>query len=131
LNDSTLAVRRYRIAGERAAEALGHVSCSAQPHGLVVLDDGGSRLVEFANQLPGGVQIDVVVVRKFLAVQLLGVAMPGSPVTIDRGLLVRILAVSRLALRGARISSTSGRSSTGFGAPSASMVARRALIAQS
>src|ERR1700722_6153442 len=41
--------------------------------GVGVLDDGDNRLVEFLCEIPGGLQIDNVVIGEFLALKLAGI----------------------------------------------------------
>ena len=53
-------------------------------------------LIELLDQLPGRVQVHQIVVGKLLALQLLGARDPALPVGIERGLLVRILAVAQI-----------------------------------
>jgi len=73
--------------------------CDVGPDGdparVGVLDDRHRRLVEVGGRAPGGVGVDVVVVRHRLAVQLLGLREPGRAVLahVQRGRLVRVLAV--------------------------------------
>src|SRR5262249_31905839 len=69
--------------------------------GVVVLDDDASRLGELAHQAERAVEVEDVVERQLLAVQHLcggdtGVLRRG--IDVERGLLVRVLAVAQLLL---------------------------------
>ncbi len=61
--------------------------------GIGVLEDGHGGLLKLADQVSGGGDVDDVVVGKFLALKLLE-ALVEAPV--ERGLLVRVLAVAQL-----------------------------------
>jgi hypothetical protein len=61
-----------------------------------VLDDGRGRLIEFLNQLPGGVEIYEIVVRKFLALQLLSARDSAMARGIKRRGLMRILTLAEI-----------------------------------
>ncbi len=61
-----------------------------------MLDDRGGGLIELLDQLPGRVQIHQVVVGKLLALELLGAGDSAAAVRIQRGLLMRILAVPQI-----------------------------------
>ena len=66
-----------------------------------MLDDGHCRLLKLLHQLPGGVQIDQVVVAKFLALKLLCPRDPGArAVSIERRALVRVFAVAQVCRLG-------------------------------
>ena len=72
----------------------------AVPHGIGVLDDGadgGLVRIEFLGEIPGGLQVDDVVVGKFFALKLAGVghACAGA-VGIHGRLLVRVFAVAQV-----------------------------------
>ena len=69
-----------------------------------MFDDGAdrsmeARLVEFLCEIPGGLQVDDVVVGEFLALQLKGIGNARiRAVRVHRGLLVRIFAVAQVEL---------------------------------
>ena len=83
--------------------------------------------LEFANQLPGRVQIHQVVVGKLLALQLLGARDSALPAGIERGLLMRILAVAQVERARRANVEKGGQAGFVFGAHAA----RRALMARS
>ena len=61
-----------------------------------MLDDDHSRLIELADQLPAGVQIDDVVVTQLLTLQLPGVGDAfAAAVRVQGSLLVRIFPVTQ------------------------------------
>jgi hypothetical protein len=63
-----------------------------------VLDDGAGRLVEVADELPGGVGVHVIVEGHLLAGDDLRVGDAATlACVIERGALVRVLAVSQIA----------------------------------
>ncbi len=61
-----------------------------------MLDDRRRRAIELLNKLPGGVEVDQVVVRKLLAVELDGAGDAASVVRIQCGGLVGVLAVAEV-----------------------------------
>ena len=65
------------------------------PHGLACLMIATQGSAKSFAARHGGVDVDVVVVGHLLAVQLLGVRQPGPPVPVQRGPLVRVLAVAQ------------------------------------
>jgi len=60
-----------------------------------VLDDGDGRLRVVVGGALGRIGVDVVVVGHLLAVELLGGGYARAPMGIERGLLVRVLAVAK------------------------------------
>ncbi len=66
--------------------------------GVGVLDDGDARLREVVCRPPCRVRVDVVVVRHLFAVQLLGIRETAAAIGIQRGFLVRVLAVAEYGL---------------------------------
>ena len=66
---------------------------AAIPHGLACLMIGDRRVGEIARRPPRGVHVDVVVVAHLLAVQLVRRGQARPPVPVQRGRLVRVLAV--------------------------------------
>ena len=63
-----------------------------------MLDDGDRRLGEFGDQLEGGVGVVEIVVAELLALELLAPWRRRgrvSPPTIERGLLMRVLAIAQ------------------------------------
>ena len=66
-----------------------------------MLDDRHGGLLKLLDQLPGGVQIDQVVVAKFFALKLLRPRDPGArAVSIERRALVRVFAVAQVGRLG-------------------------------
>ncbi len=62
-----------------------------------MLDDGDDRLLEFLRQIPGGLEVDDVVVGEFLALQLAGVGhADAGAVGVHGGFLVRVLSVAEV-----------------------------------
>ena len=94
------AERGHRVTGVRLAVRLGHVRADRDAARVGVLDDRHARLGEVVGAAPGGVRVDVVVVGHLLAVQLLGLGQAGrrGRVDVERGLLVRVLAVAQRVL---------------------------------
>ena len=62
-----------------------------------MFDDGAHRFLEFLGEIPGGLQIDDVVIRKLFALHLMriGHACAGT-VRVHRRFLVRVLAVAQV-----------------------------------
>ena len=89
------AERRERVAGVRLAVRRGDVGADGDPARVGVLDDRDAGVVVVVRGPPGGVGVDVVVVGHLLAVQLLGVREPGAEAAVERGALVRVLAVAQ------------------------------------
>ncbi len=91
------AERRHRIALQRPLVSLdqrGRYSCAA---GIGVLDDGADNLVELLRQVPRRLQIDDIVVAELFALELLAIRYSLTrAVGIERGLLMRILAVAQI-----------------------------------
>ena len=88
---------RDRIAFERAFVGLGQGLAGRGAARVGVLDDGADGLIEFLREIPGGLQIDDVVVGKLLALQLAGVGDAGAgAVGVHCGLLVRVFAVAQV-----------------------------------
>ena len=71
--------------------------CHSNTAGVVVLDNGNSRLVEVVSGTQSGVSINVVVVAHRLTVQLLRLSNAGGcgGVSVQGGALVRVLAVTQ------------------------------------
>ncbi len=67
---------------------------AADAAGIGVLENGDRRFLEFADELRGGGDIEDVVERKFLAVELLEIRVE---IAVQRCLLVRIFAVAQVA----------------------------------
>ena len=88
------------------------MDCLGASARIGVLDDGRCGLLEFLDQLPGGVQIHQVVVGELLALQLLGARDAALAAGIERGLLMRILAVAQIER--ARRANVEKRGQTGF-----------------
>src|SRR5208282_4651080 len=74
--------------------ALGQCGTFGAAARIRVLDDGRGGCVEFGDQLPGGVEIDEVVVGKLLAVKLGGSGNAGGSGRVKRRGLVRILTIT-------------------------------------
>ena len=89
------AERRHRVAGVRLAVRGGDVGADGDPARVGVLDDRDAGVGVVVRGPPGGVGVDVVVVGHRLAVQLLGVREPGLEAPVERGALVRVLAVAQ------------------------------------
>ena len=86
---------RHRVAGVRLAVRRGDVGADGDAARVGVLDDRHAGVGVVVRGPPGGVGVDVVVVGHRLAVQLLGVRQPRLPVPVERGPLVRVLAVAQ------------------------------------
>ena len=93
------------IASEGAVVGGGDVLGHGGAAGVLVLENHARRLVELAHEIPGGIRIQVVVVRKRLTLNLLGAhermlgaAKLGKLVgeAVDGGRLLRILAVAQV-----------------------------------
>ena len=96
------AVGALRVAGEGLVEGF-HYGCgSGGTAGVLMLQDNHGGLVELARDGPAGIGIQDVVVRKLLAVELLGVhqGMLGGKLghAVERGALMRVLAVAKALL---------------------------------
>ncbi len=48
------------------------------PAGRIVVDDGGGGAVEFADEIPCGVEIHEIIIGKFLALDLAGRGQAGG-----------------------------------------------------
>ena len=93
--------------------------CHSNTAGVVVLDNGNSRLVEVVSGTQSGVSINVVVVAHRLTVQLLRLSNTGGSggVNVQGGTLVRVLAVTQglaalkaqASVRGQKLASSSCR----------------------
>jgi hypothetical protein len=87
-------VSRDGIRLKRAPVALGLRRRLRAATRIGVLDDGRRRLIKLVNQLPGRVEIDQIVVRELLALQLLGSRDSTVPYGIKRRRLMRILPIA-------------------------------------
>ena len=85
------------IAFQSALVGFGESLARGGAAGIGVLDDGADWLRKFLREIPGGLQIDDVVVGKFLALELAGVgdALAGA-VGVHGGFLVRVFAVAQV-----------------------------------
>ncbi len=89
------------IGCQRLLVCLRHGRTDGRAAGVAVLDDGNRRLIKLLHQLPGGIQIDQVVVAKFFALELLGAGHPGArAVSIERRILVRVFSVAKVCCFG-------------------------------
>src|SRR5256714_7565830 len=87
---------RDGVGRERAPVSLFERRAVGRARGVHVLDDRARRLVEVADELPSGVRVNVVVERHLLAAEHFCVGYAaGSPGTVQRGGLVRVLAVAQ------------------------------------
>ena len=89
-----------RIAGERLAIGADQIGAFGDAAGVGVLDDdagGGARRIELGDAFIGRIGVVDVVVGQFLALQLPRGGDAGALVgrRIERGLLVRVLAVAQ------------------------------------
>jgi hypothetical protein len=88
---------RLRVAVPGEGEGVGEAARDRSPARVVVLDDHRRRPGELADEVEGRVEVEDVVVTEFLAVQLLrgcDAGVVGRAVGVERGLLVRVLAVA-------------------------------------
>jgi len=69
-----------------------------------MLDNGDGRALELGDQLDSGVGVGEVVIAEFLPWSWRAVATPGRvlPSRIERGFLMRVLAIAHALLQGAR-----------------------------
>ena len=79
------------VGGEGLVPRGLQVGIGADAAGVGVLEDGDGRLGKFLDELGGGGDIEDVVEGEFLAVELLEVLVE---IAVERGLLVRVLAVA-------------------------------------
>ena len=93
------------IAGKSAVVGSRDVLGNGGTAGVLVLEDYAGRLVELANQVPGGVGIQIVVVAERLALDLLGAherelrargVLAALGKAIDCGFLLRVLAIAQV-----------------------------------
>ena len=92
------AKRRNRVSLQCLLESLGESSPRRRAARIGVLDDGAHRLLEFLRQLPGGFQVDDVVVRKLLALKLFPTGHAASrAIGVHRSFLVGILAITQVS----------------------------------
>lgn len=86
----------------RLAVRLGDVRRDRDPARVGVLDDRDAGVLVVVRGTARGIRVRVVVVRHLLAVQLLGLGQAARAVDVERGALVRVLAVAQgvLALVG-------------------------------
>ena len=83
---------RYGVARQSVFPSLEHGGARSQAARVVVLQDGERRLRELVNQVYGGVDVEQVVVRDFLAVHLVEQLVQ---VAVEVALLVRVLAIAQ------------------------------------
>src|SRR6185503_2988210 len=75
---------------------LKQIRTRSRAAGVGVLDDGDRRLGELLRQVPAGVQINQVVVAQLLPLKLLrSCDSGGAAIAVERGSLVRVLAVTQ------------------------------------
>ena len=93
------------IAGEGAVVGGRNIVGHGRATGVLMLEDHASRLIELANQVPGGVGVQVVVVAERLALDLLGAherelgalgVLAALGKAVDRGLLLRVLTIAQV-----------------------------------
>ena len=93
------------IAGKSAVVGGRDVLGNGGTAGVLVLEDYAGRLVELADQVPGSVGIQIVVVAERLALDLLGAherelrargVLAALGKAVDRSLLLRILAIAQV-----------------------------------
>src|SRR6202007_29987 len=85
---------RDGVAFESALVGFGERIAGGGSARIGVLDDGDDWPVKFLGKIPGGLQVDDVVVRKFLALKLPGVGDAGTgAIGVHGGFLVGIFAV--------------------------------------
>ena len=88
---------RDGIAFEGALVGFGESLPGRGAAGIGVLDDRDDGLVEFLGEIPRGLQVDDVVVGKFLALELVGIGhADAGAVGVHGGFLVRIFAVAQV-----------------------------------
>ena len=90
---------RYRVAHERAAVRLGDLVVRRDPARVLMLDDPNGRLGKIRGDAPGRVDVEHVVEARRLPVQLLhrGHRAVLAAERVERGVLVRVLAVAQVA----------------------------------
>src|SRR5579863_5999570 len=85
------------ITFEGALVGFGESLAGGGAAGVGVLDDGADRLIEFLCEIPGGLQVDDVVVGEFLALELTGVGHAGAgAVGVHGGPLMGVFAVAQV-----------------------------------
>ena len=88
---------RDRITFQSEFEGLCQCPACGRATGIGVLDDGANGFVEFLCKIPGGLQINNVVVGELLALQLAGVGdTRARPIGVHGGLLMGILPVAQV-----------------------------------
>src|SRR5437667_195885 len=90
---------RHRVAHERAAVRLGDLVVRRDPARVLMLDDPNGRLRKIRGDAPGRVDVEHVVEARRLPVQLLhrGHRAVLAAERVERGVLVRVLAVAQVA----------------------------------
>ena len=93
------------IAGESAVVGGRDVLGNGGTAGVLMLEDHAGRLVELADQVPGGIGVQIVVVAERLALDLLGAhkrelrargVLAALGKAVDRSLLLRILTIAQV-----------------------------------
>jgi len=83
------------VGGEGLAVAVGEGGGGGAAARVGVLDDGAGGEVEFGDELPGGIEIDKVVVAEFLALELGGIGDAVGASGVEGGGLVGVFAVAQ------------------------------------
>ena len=91
------AKRRDRIALQRPHVSLGERLAGRGAAGICVFDNGAHRLVKLLRQIPGGLQIDNIVIGKLFPLHLTRIRHARArAVRIHRRFLVRILSIAQV-----------------------------------
>jgi len=93
--DDDAAKRRLLVGRKRLLPRLAQVGIGADPARVRVLEDRNRRLGKFRDQVRGGADIEDVVIRELLAVELFKIRVE---VPVELGLLVRVFAVAQAHL---------------------------------
>ena len=93
------------IAGKSAVVGSRNILGNGGAAGVLMLEDHAGRLVELADQVPGGIGVQIVVVAERLALDLLGAhkrelrargVLAALGKAVDRSLLLRILTIAQV-----------------------------------
>lgn len=91
VGDEDASERRHGVAGQGVFPRFHQVVARSQAAGVIVLEDGKRRVGELGDEAAGGVDVEQVIVRNLLAVELVE---ESAEVAEELALLVRVLAVA-------------------------------------